>query len=110
MKTIIEGNKLIDAFMLGHEHTDSFGPNYFKHLSYHKDWNDLMPVVEKIENIATEDSFYSVRIQDFGCSISASTENFIDLHLPLTLGDTKIENVWEAIVYFIQWYNEQQTQ
>jgi hypothetical protein len=54
---VIEGNKLINIFMHGvlHDGTVQYyeGPDNFQHeggafLKYHKDWNWLMPVVEKI--------------------------------------------------------------
>lgn len=72
-----ENNKMIAEFM-GYENigTDNnpmytFYDNYFEdgnrtleELCYHKDWNWLMPVVEKIKNIAVKDEnievFYEV--------------------------------------------------
>jgi hypothetical protein len=69
---------------------------------YHKDWNWLMEVVEKIESLEnTRFDFqinqYNVRIYDH-----ENIEFIVELNR-----DTKIEATYNACVEFIKWYNEQ---
>ena len=74
--------------------------SYVKDLKYHLDWNWLMEVVEKIENLG-----YKVDISKWensqycgiylnGKKISGNETN------------TKIEAVYNACLEFIKWYNE----
>ncbi len=108
---IIEGNKLIAEFM-GYEDFKQTGAvmkdaSMKFVLCYDSVWSEMMPVVEKIEEIKTNDwqnygDFY-VTIQHCNCRIHK-------LHSrPVAEGDgdTKIEGVFEAVVKFIQWYNTQ---
>lgn len=67
---------------------------------FHKDWNLLMPVVEKIESIC--DQFYftyyknNIRLR---CSIGGKEFDFKH--------HTKgIEAAWLAVIQTIQWYNQ----
>jgi hypothetical protein len=96
----MEENTLIAEFM-GFQKTDIgwydseetltsevFGSdNTFDFLNYHKSWDWLMPVVEKImwDNDITDDS--CTKIADALC-------------------DAKIDRVYDAIVEFIKWYNQ----
>ena len=69
-------------------------------LMFHTDWNWLMEVVEKIENIedcGIDIFFGSVEIYKDGRTIiKVSTKH-----------KTKIESVYNACLDFIKWYNEQ---
>lgn len=72
---------------------------------YDKDWGLLMPVVEKIESLL--ENSISVKIEDDNCMITTNDVDELDrnyFHVYSTL-DTKIESTYEAIIKFIEWYN-----
>jgi len=94
-------NKLIAEFMAGR-------PVETHHNQYHTSWNELMPVVEKIE----ENHF--TKIVGKHCSINqAKTSEFNNwiatVGMTFAPCKTKIEAVYKAVVIFIKWYNEQNT-
>lgn len=62
-------------------------------FKYHKDWNWLMPVVEKINN----------DISNYHKSIYILEQK--DCFWDLKIISTK-ETVFKAVVDFIKWYNE----
>ena len=116
MKNIVENNKLIAEF-LGYSQPHPDYPNttyWYKKdcqpltiLLFHSDWNWLMRVVEKIENLQDENNcaIYNVQIEQ-------SFTEIIDNHTSETIiynidADSKIEAVYNACVEFIQWYNQQ---
>lgn len=73
-------------------------------MKYHKSWNWLMDVVEKIE----ENTPYKINILECECEIySIVSDGFITSKNSIIdkYRDTKIEAVYEAIVEFIEWYN-----
>lgn len=115
----IEGNKLIAEF--DGLKKDTYG-KYFKgakfmcsnlhDLTYHKSWDLLMPVVETIR-----DKGYSVHITTFyysekhskvnGCRIALNKkEHRTDFHFVENTDDL-IKCVWQCIVKYIKWLNEQ---
>lgn len=131
---IIEGNRLIAKFMGGVWVTDkpySFIKEYWLNtqannnkqlaqdydLKYHKKWNWLMPVVEKIESIHDKHhGHFAVYISSNICSIQGtnlwkaiqSLEKYGSVYMSdanAVLG-TKIESTWYNIVQFIEWFNE----
>lgn len=69
---------------------------------FHKDWNWLMEVVDKIEDLG-----YRVCINGISCTVSELLND--DPIISLVLGDRKqkISLVHSAVVEFIKWYNEQ---
>lgn len=71
-------------------------------LEYHESWNDLMPVVEKIEKEGFE-----VHIHSDGCYLKRwfYKGNVPDIG---AVRETKIEAVWNTCVQFIIWYNNSQ--
>jgi hypothetical protein len=99
-------NKLIAKFMGLTIITDNisyFDTNYKPLKKYNEDWNWLMEVVEKIENL--EDGEFSVEITNNCCEI-----NGFEIHTNLFIcnnSETKIQAVYNACVDFIKWYNEQ---
>lgn len=121
MKTeeIIENNKLIAEFMGWDKYNNGvyYTPfddasycggepthivNYPQHLKFHFSWDWLMPVVKKIENLG-----YTVTIAGILCKIT----KVLDIENPvasLVCGDRskKLEIVYETIIQFIKWYNE----
>ena len=120
MDNIIENNKLIAKFM-GFVADKSFevklvdGINtscyYYKDdvmylpevMAYHSDWNWLMEVVEKIENLSKEGETYMFSITKFSARVTYKGSRIVDL----PIDNTKIEAVYNACVEFIKWYNEQ---
>jgi hypothetical protein len=69
----------------------------FGKYQFHKDWNLLMPVVEKIENIRDRNDCLTIvrhsAIFNGGLRINSSRE-------------TKKEAVWNACVAFVELYNK----
>ena len=124
MKNIIENNKLIAEFMgvfdkilsTGNMHSWSDAPFYYttedtrekviknisKYSKYSKDWNWLMEVVEKIENLSKEGETYMFSITKFSARVTYKGSRIVDL----PIDNTKIEAVYNACVEFIKWYNE----
>ena len=112
MDNIIENNRLIAEFMgfqstsLGwfdnEEHLINVEKdNTFDDLKFHKDWNWLMEVVEKIENY---NEYTNVFFAPEGCAIDCHIENGFSFSNDC---DTKIEAVYSVCVEFIKWYNKQ---
>lgn len=97
---IIEGNKLIAEELFGYEVMKEFDFLYGaypedkcmdlvvidKHLKYHCDWNELIKAVNKCFSIPHEG----------------------DLHMKLNdaLVTLNIKEIWNVVVEFIKWYNE----
>lgn len=121
--TIEEGNKLIAEFMgaklnceSGLEvnfHMNEFGykigngDETFNSLKFHKSWDWLIPVVEKIENTELsniKNNTALVNICLVGCSIKFNNKERLPI---LTNADNKLKAVYKAVVAFINWYNEQ---
>lgn len=120
---IIENNKLIARFM-GAKKTSNCSSNELwiprqtvcktdtvelgrgNIIKYHKSWDWLMPVVEKIESfIFDEDNSYNVTIGSTNyCVIQDSCGDTIEIIKDC--GRTKIETTHKAVVEFIKWYNE----
>lgn len=71
------------------------------HLKFDTSWDWLMPVVEKIESLG-----YTVDIanSDYQIRKTGDTEAFIFHYGP---DRPKIKAVYEAVVEFIEWYNQQ---
>ena len=85
-----------------------------REFNYHSDWNILMPVVEKIENIKIKDYSISTDITDdktfinvwhygdggkWSILISNLNEEYKDFN--------KIQRTYKAIIEFINFYNKQ---
>lgn len=83
-----------------------------KDLKFHSDWNCLMSVVEKIESIYDEfHGYFGVSIYSNNCCIQGTRlrtnpENFHPAYFTESTLSTKIQSVWEQVVYFIMWWNE----
>lgn len=104
-------NELIAEFMGLKEHKGSY---YFINkeewipdveLEYHKSWDWLMPVVEKIENfIFDENNSYNVTIGSTNyCVIQDSNGDTIEIIKDN--GKSKLETTYQAVVEFINQHN-----
>jgi hypothetical protein len=121
--TTIEGNKLIAEFMGASENHRGWisiphrGWGYQKkhypgQLKYHKDWQWLMPVIEKIESLSASIYWaFSVEIRKNFCAVYCHEKGKMDgmiYQTPYgTNPESKIVAVWDAVIDFIQWYNKQ---
>ena len=94
-----ENNKLIAEFLHG---KNAVHPN-----QYHENWNELMPVILKINQF--ENQRYSILINSMDCKIHDNLKNktIADSFGRFT-PDELIKSIYSACVEFIKWYNEQQ--
>ena len=106
-----ENNKIIAEFMWWKEQEEDFmfnpktsGSIYIKSLLFHKDWNWLMEVVEKIESIKIET--YKVRVDIYFNCCQINPTHWEQLISIYGNKETKIEAVYNACIEFIKWYNE----
>ena len=101
MDNIKENNDLIERFMGG------FHEKMVIHAStYHESWDQLMPVVGKIENSHEN---IDVLFYPQGCAITRSRDT-LESKVQFsycTDEDTKIEAVYKAVVEFIKWHNKE---
>lgn len=117
---IIEGNRLIKAFMNPEKAKDIMEMKdllveYACH--YESQWSALMPVVEKIESIYdSHHGYFGVHISSNSCSIQGTNlwkaiqnlDEYGDVYCsdPNAILSTKIESTWYACASFIKWWNE----
>jgi len=115
-KDVIEGNCVIAFFMGGkksridndtryirfpepHAGTETYA-FYKQNLKYHKSWDWLMPVVERIEGLG-----YDVFIGTNSCYLSKPNQQVV---VHTNKFENKLQTVYEAIVSFVEWYNSLQ--
>jgi hypothetical protein len=121
-KEILEGNKLIAEFMgmkQGKDFADFNGRwsgDWFdaknaingcrnEILSFHSDWNWLMPVIEKIEILGYVTEISGNRERSFA---SIGIENTNEYPSRIGYGMEflkKIDATYYAVIQFINWYN-----
>lgn len=70
-------------------------------LKYHKSWNKLMPVVEKIEYFF--DGEVEVNISDEICLIKCTRLSSGSI---CSVTESKLKSVYMAVVSFVTWYND----
>ena len=122
-----ENNKLIAEFLgLKIEKDLVYIPKYnsgdwekISKLKYDTDWNDLMKVVEKIENSQAnveikshwspfvEANIHQTTIKVFEYTkmhTAYSSEEVVTIYT--NPNRNKLENVYEGVVKFIEWYNK----
>ena len=94
----MNSNKLIAEFM-GVDQVD-IDTWYDEHneLKYHKSWDWLMPVVEKIES----DERYDVGILQYGTRITDNQRKIVSNIADISF-DKKIEHTYDAVVKFIKY-------
>ena len=110
-KQIIEGNKLIAEFMGLEIITDGiswFDTNYKSLGNYDSDWNLLMSVVDKIEDLRCKDiedneiQWFVVIGEGADCRIY---HDYSDVDEIIVYGaESKIVAAWQAIVEFVRSY------
>lgn len=115
---IIENNKLIAEFMgwtVEKNHfskVEKYGDKLqnergisVKNRDYHSDWNLLMPVVEKIEINCKFDvhiyGHYNWKEPNRCVILDWRNKEIVG-----TFNDSKIQCVFDAVVEFIKWYNQ----
>lgn len=79
-----------------------------RYLNYDKDWNQLMKVVSKVENLDLRK--YTVKISYDICSIDyTNIKSRLDAPIIFKRSidqSNKIEAVYNAVTEFIKWYNQ----
>ena len=106
-----EGNYLIAKFD---------GLNGINPPDYHKDWNALMPAIDRIDGLTLDGSIccqtyhtYNTFYIHYNISSNGKGQTYpTNIQYPKYCdgrhraeGELRIENVWSAVVQFIQWYN-----
>jgi hypothetical protein len=102
-------NELIARFMGGvsqkatsysiHDYPNELPSHILKDLKYHKSWDWLMPVVEKIETLK-----FSVMVIGKYTRIQCPHPY---KEFATDICENKIQSVYKAVVEFIKWYNQQ---
>lgn len=72
-------------------------------FEYHKSWDWLMPVVEKINSMRG----YDVIIFKTSCHVNHEHTILFETSYETSKKGSLIMDVWQVIVDFIQWYNTQ---
>ena len=123
MKNIVESNKLIAEFMGWKENKDmevksiSGGITYYfqkndeacipEAMCYHSLWNWLMEVVEKIESLPDEENNGKFFFEIYQDSVSIfSNGNYLNELIEVRGQGSRIKNVYQAVIKFIQLYNK----
>ncbi len=79
-------------------------------LKFHSDWNWLMEVVEKIESLKVDNLSFNFEIQKDVVTLcythTRTPKEQTDMYFEWGQ-KTKIGNVYEIVVKFIKWYNQQ---
>jgi hypothetical protein len=81
-------------------------------LRYWNEWNWLMPAVLKIEATYHEShGYFGVYISSNSCSIQGTKLSLREpnphyAYFSQYYSENKIKAVWEAVVGFVRWYNE----
>jgi len=79
------------------------------YINYETDWNKLMRVIEKIEELnyrvtlCFENCYIERYSEDGEHPLEDGSDDIIEAY-----GDTKTESAYSAIISFINWYNKQQ--
>lgn len=116
---IIEGNKLIAEYMestfkseykivnFSVRPTINIQANSFceDELEYHKSWDWLMPVIEKIGNHTFDDVNEGEEPETAFLRTFHGNMTRIN-RFPLHQAETQIESTWKAVVEFIEFLNE----
>jgi predicted acetyltransferase len=93
-----ENNKLIAEFM---DFPDLGTEGDFSYLKYHKSWDRLMPVVDKIENFG-----YEFIIVENRCYIKHNTDHSVEELFHIETIGSKLDTTYKAVLKFIKEYNK----
>tara|TARA_R100001440_G_scaffold39562_2_gene59056 strand:- start:12161 stop:12520 length:360 start_codon:yes stop_codon:yes gene_type:complete len=113
-----ENNKMIAEFMgmqqtdigwYDNEETLQLRNNTFDELQYHKEWNWLMPVVEKINNILDDDDEFVYSVNIHPSKVTIYYENYDRIFVSNEHGSTTREMLYNAVVEFINQYNKNES-
>lgn len=100
-KEILEGNKLIEEFMAedpGILRLDLKQAGTLESMQYHKSWDLLMPVLEKIEAKGYK--------WEIGMSPFSSSHHYCKIWSIGTIERVSLlDAVYSAVLEFIKWYN-----
>lgn len=123
-KEILENNKIVAEFMGDSLCLSAYGTNWKAILEaqghsgyppYHKSYDWLMPVVEEIEKTEFWTSLltfmpvhFNVYIKGCLCQITADYDTEKQLEKIGCYGMTKIDAIYQTVVKFVMWYNENQ--
>jgi hypothetical protein len=109
---IVKNNKLIAEFMGEVTEYEINDPLFNQVYNFNSSWNRLMPVVEKIESLGVStDIHYFAGIKKnttgyFGTTFIGYTAK-LSKYDSTNQYDSKIESVYNAIINFIKYYNQQ---
>jgi hypothetical protein len=119
MKNTTENNKLIAQFLgqkvepfefpqFGFIKTNGDWKDTFTEdqLKFHKDWNWLMEVVEKIDSLKDKENNGKYYFEIYKTSVTIFCNGTFLNEIINTQEKTKIEAVYNACVEFIKWHNE----
>jgi hypothetical protein len=76
---------------------------------FHKSWDWLIPVVEKIESIYDDyHGYFGVFINSNCCTIQGTKLNpgLVNAYFNEVYSDTKLESTYRCVIDFIKWYNK----
>jgi hypothetical protein len=119
-----ENNKLIAEFMVRDKEVDFHTTEEIKNklremptwyaldggwvkddeLQYHKSWDWLMPVVEKIESLGYEFFIVENRVK-----VAHNTDHSIETIIDFTFGGSKRDVTYQGVVEFINQYNKDES-
>lgn len=107
--TYINGKIWVDEhFFDGSEEYNGRRQTEISELKFHKDWNWLMLVVDKISENDFVDEFEIKKCSIFGNIVKitpSKKDTFCDFYFDSSK-ENLIEVVYNACVNFVQWYNE----
>jgi hypothetical protein len=85
--------------------------SHYEHLHFDSNWNLLMQVVEKIDNLRTlssveESYFYCVELYGSGARIFDGKTGGDEVIVEIISGGSWIETTYKLVFEFIEWYNK----
>lgn len=105
----MKDNKLIAEFMGWKPNEHHWCLNGDKDLQYHTSWDWLMPVIEKIEEIAIEDDNLTIKEHRYQVDMSYTQCNIYDYVRDGVIASadmgTKLSSTHRAVIEFIKEYN-----
>lgn len=77
-----------------------------ENLKFHKSWDWLMPVVEKVNSTVFEGNACRVTMRSNATLIEKVGEEGWEAG-PIVTGEVMLKNTFKAIIEFIEWFNNQ---